>query len=192
MMLLKGSMSRIDPHEYHLSSKEPVLVRNAEPDDANAISALMRNVFDENDYHLSVTEDFKATEDEQRQWIQKALDDPGKLILVAETGGQIVAVLEFDNDYRKRLKHQGTVWISIASNMRDKDLGTALATHGWRWVRDAQLIERVYMHVLETNKRSLALCRKMGFVEEARLKGHVKIAPNHYVDLIILSSTVRQ
>jgi RimJ/RimL family protein N-acetyltransferase len=151
----------------------------------------MKSVFDESDYHLSVTEDFKATDEEQRKWIQKALDDPGKLILVAEAGGKVVAVLEFDNDYRQRLKHQGTVWISIASHMRDRDLGTVLATHGWKWVRANPLIEKVYMHVLQTNERSLGLCRKMGFVEEARLKGHVKLAPGRYVDLVILSAAVR-
>ena len=184
-------MSRVEPREYFLSSQEPVLVRTAEPDDAAAITAVMKDVFDESDYHLSVTEDFKATEEEQRKWIQKALDDPGKLILVAESGGRIVAVLEFDNDYRQRLKHQGTVWVSIASHMRDNDLGTVLASHGWSWVSENPLIEKIYMHVLQTNERSLGLCRKMGFVEEARLKDHVKLAPGRYVDLVILSRAVR-
>ena len=190
-MMLLSLMSRVAPREYPLSSQESVLVRNAEPDDAAAISAVMKDVFDESDYHLSVTADFKATQEEQRTWIQKALDDPGKLILVAEANGHIVAVLEFDNDYRQRLKHQGTVWISIASSMREKDLGTVMGMHGWKWVQENPLIERVYMHVLQTNERSLGLCRKMGFVEEARLKNHVKLAPDRYVDLVILSRMVR-
>lgn len=185
-------MARVDAHEYSLSSQEKVLVRNAVPEDAAAIIELMKDVFDEKEYHLSVTEDFKVTDEEQQKWIQKFLDDPGKLMLVAEMDSKLVAIVEFDNDYRQRLKHQGTVWISIASDMRDKDLGTVLAFHGWQWAEKTPLIERVYMHVLATNERSLALCRKMGFVEEARLRDHVKLAPGQYVDLVILSRYVRE
>jgi RimJ/RimL family protein N-acetyltransferase len=185
-------MGRVDARQYNLSSQEPVLVRNAQPDDAAKIIHLMKDVFDESDYHLSITEDFKTTEEEQRQWIQKFLDDPGKLMLVAEAGGKLVAVLEFDNDYRQRLKHRGTVWVSIASDMRSRDLGTALAIHGLQWVANNPIIEKVYMHVLSTNERSLGLCRKMGFVEEARLKKDVKIRPGEYADLVILSRFVRE
>jgi RimJ/RimL family protein N-acetyltransferase len=184
-------MGRVAAREYTLASQEKVLVRNAEPDDAVRIIALMKDVFDESDYHLSITEDFKTAEEEQRQWIQKFLDDPGKLMLVAEAGDELVAILEFDNDYRQRLKHRGTVWVSIASGMRDRDLGTALAIHGFLWVADNPIIEKVYMHVLSTNERSLGLCRKMGFVEEARLKKDVKIRPGQYADLVILSRFVR-
>jgi RimJ/RimL family protein N-acetyltransferase len=184
-------MGRVDAREYTLASQEKVLVRNAEPDDAARIIALMKDVFDESEYHLSITEDFKTTEPEQRQWIQKFLDDPGKLMLVAETEGKLVGILEFDNDYRQRLKHRGTVWVSIASGMRDRDLGTALALHGFQWVANVPMIEKVYMHVLSTNARSLALCRKMGFVEEARLKKDVKIKPGQYADLVILSRFLR-
>lgn len=184
-------MGRVDAREYTLASQDKVLVRNAEPDDAAAIITLMKDVFDESEYHLSITEDFKTTEEEQRQWIQKFLDDPGKLMLVAEADGKIVAILEFDNDYRQRLKHRGTVWVSIASGMRNRDLGTALGIHGFQWVGTNSLIEKVYMHVLSTNERSLALCRKMGFVEEARLRKDVKLGPGKYADLVILSRFIR-
>lgn len=187
-------MGRIEAIEYALPSKEVVVIRNPVPDDAVAIIAVMRGVFDERAYHLSTPEDFKLTEDEQRQAIQKSLDDPGKLMLVAEikAKGEIVAILEFENDYRQRLKHRGTVWVSIASHMRDQDLGTSLGVQGWKWAMANPLIEKVSMHVLHTNERSLALCRKLGFVEEARLRKDVKLGPGEYADLVILSRTVRE
>jgi len=186
-------MARIEASEHVLPSKEVVVIRNPRPDDAAAIIAVMRDVFEERAFHLSTPEDFKVTEEEQRQAVEKFLDDPGKLMLVAETkGGEIVAILEFDNDYRQRLKHRGTVWVSIASHMRDQDLGTALGIIGWKWALGSSIIEKVYMHVLHTNERSLALCRKLGFVEEARLKKDVKLGPGEYADLVILSRILRE
>ncbi|WP_394826505.1 GNAT family N-acetyltransferase [Pendulispora albinea] len=184
-------MGSVDPCTYTLSSNESVLVRTAAPDDAAGIIHVMKDVFEERDYHLSVPDDFKGTEEEQQAWIQKFIDDPGKLMLVAEKDGVVVAVLEFENDYRQRMKHRGTVWISILRDMRSRDLGTALGISGWRWVQNNPLIEKVYMHVLHTNTRSLGLCKKMGFVEEARLHHDVKLGPGQYADVVILSQHAR-
>ncbi len=183
-------MARVEPVEHRLKSGAVATIRNPRSEDATAIIALMRDVFEEGAYHLSTTADFKVTETEQKEMIEKSLADPGKLMLVAEVGGEIMAILEFDNDYRLRLRHHGTVWVSIGQAARDQDLGTALGIHGWAWAQRSELIEKVSMHVLATNERSLALCRKLGFVEEARLKGDVKLGPGSYADLVILSRQV--
>lgn len=185
-------MGSIQTVEHSLPSNDKAVIRAALPGDAANIIRLMRDVFEEGAYHLSTPEDFKVTEDEQCQMIEKFLGDPGKLMLVAEVAGQIVAILEFDNDYRQRMKHRGTVWISIASHVRDQDLGTAMGIHGWKWAVANPILEKVYMHVLHTNERSLGLCRKLGFVEEARLHKDVKLAPGEYADVIILSKQLRE
>jgi RimJ/RimL family protein N-acetyltransferase len=185
-------MGTIQPSQQILSSGTPVVVRNAVPQDAAGIIEVMRDVFDEREYHLSILDDFTGTEAELRTSIQKFIDDPGKLMLVADAGGRIVAIMEFENDYRTRMKHRGTVWMSIASGMREQDLGTIIALHGWRWAENNPLIEKVYMHVLHTNTRSIGLCRKLGFVEEARLRNDVKLGPGLYADVVILSRYARE
>jgi RimJ/RimL family protein N-acetyltransferase len=51
---------------------------------------------------------------------------------------------------------------------------------------DALKLERVYLRVLATNPRAYAFYRRLGFVEEGRLR-HDTVSENNFVDAFLLS-----
>ncbi len=59
---------------------------------------------------------------------------------------------------------------------------------GIEWARDVG-VRRLKLGVFETNERALALYRKLGFVEEGRLKGEV-VLDGKPVDEILMALTL--
>ncbi len=73
------------------------VIRCPEPDDASNLLTYIRSVAQETGFFIIQPDEFPATEEQERQWIQEHLDDPGKLALIAEVAGKIVGSLSFEN-----------------------------------------------------------------------------------------------
>jgi RimJ/RimL family protein N-acetyltransferase len=180
----------IEAHEVTLATGQKIAIRDARPEDAGALIALITDVFAEQRFHISVPEDFGMNETEQRATIEKIIADRDRLLIVAEENGRLLGFLEVERDARQRLRHRATVWMSIAKEVRGHELGTLMGMAAFAWAQRTPSLEKACMQILHTNERSLALTKKFGFVEEARLHREVKIGPGEYADLVILSRTI--
>lgn len=56
----------------------------------------------------------------------------------------------------------------VDKNFRDKGIGKLLIKGLLDWAESNPLIEKVSLGVFSTNKRAIALYKKMGFIEEGR------------------------
>ncbi|MBA3602371.1 MAG: GNAT family N-acetyltransferase [Parachlamydiaceae bacterium] len=50
------------------------------------------------------------------------------------------------------------------------------------WAKQSDTLEKIELNVRASNGRAIALYKKMGFIEEGRLKNRVKIDQSHYID----------
>jgi RimJ/RimL family protein N-acetyltransferase len=112
------------------------------------------------------------------------LDDPGKIVIVAEREGQIIGLLNFSNGGRKRIAHLGELSMSAHKVWRNRGIGRALLSTLILWAQEHPLIEKVCLEVFANNAGAIALYESLGFQAEGRLRREIKLGPGEYIDTI--------
>ena len=72
-----------------------VSLRTGNLDDADALLDVQRIVVSENEFMISVLEEFEETTEQQRSWIQKILENERETIIVAEIKGKVIGLIVF-------------------------------------------------------------------------------------------------
>jgi RimJ/RimL family protein N-acetyltransferase len=167
-----------------------VLLRTGQLDDAKAILDIQRDVISENEYWIATPEEFNKTIMQQRNSIEKILENERETIIVAEVNRKVVGWLEFESQTRKKISHTGSFGIMIHKDYRGMGIGRMLVNELLNWAEKNPLIEKVSLGVFSTNQRAIALYKSMGFVEEGRKIKEVKMNENEYVDDILMYKLV--
>ena len=147
----------------------PFRVREALPTDATALV----------DYHaelvrsraLVVTEegDPLPTREKKEQQLVAALGREHEITLVAEADGRLMGQLNFRSGERRRVRHSGSIGISVDTAWRGRGVGRALMEDLIAWCRERGVVKKLALGVMPDNAPALALYRKLGFVEEGRV-----------------------
>ncbi|MEK3886384.1 GNAT family N-acetyltransferase [Bacillus sp. FSL K6-3431] len=167
-----------------------VLIRTGLLNDAKIILDIQQVVISENEFMITVSEEFNKSIDQQRKWIQKIIDNERETIIVAELNGIVVGWLVLQSQNRKRLYHTGSLGMMIHKDFRELGIGKMLINELLHWAELNPLIEKVCLGVLSTNLRAIALYKSMGFVEEGRKVKAIKLNANKYVDDILMYKMV--
>lgn len=167
-----------------------VSLRTGNLDDAEALLEIQREVVSENEFMISVLEEFEETTEQQRSWIQKVLENERETIIVAEIKGKVIGLIVFRSKNTKRLAHTGYFTTMIKKDYRDMGIGKLLIKELLNWAEQNPLIEKVSLGVLSTNQRAIALYKSVGFVEEGRKIKEVKFSEDLYVDDILMYKLV--
>jgi RimJ/RimL family protein N-acetyltransferase len=179
-------MATIPAKQFTSRIGDPFIIRSAEPDDAAKVIAYMQAVTRESDFLLIEPDEFKMTEDEERQWIQYHLDSPGKICLVTEASGVVIGSLGCENGQRRRAVHRGTFGMSVLKEWQGQGVGRAMLECLLEWAKANPLIEKVGLGVFASNESAIRLYQKFGFVEEGRQPKDIKTGPGKYHDVILM------
>lgn len=173
----------------------PFVVREAEVTDAGQIIAHTRAILTEPWWMITEPDEFRFTVDQEEGWILGFREQPHGLLLVADVGAaearQIVGVLGFNTQARRRLQHRGRIGLSVQIPYRGLGIGQALLQTLLDWATVEPGLERIELSVFAHNTRALDLYRKLGFVEEARLPRTVKLADGTYYDDVMMVKWVK-
>lgn len=183
-------MPNFEPREYTLKSGERAIVRSARTEDAARMHEITLEAMGEGEYHITEADEFPFTVEQGAQWIAQCAASESDLLLVGEVAGVVQGMLNFEVGNRRRTRHAGTVAMSIDSGWRERGLGFALMDALLRWAEGQPQIERVGLTLLSSNTRARGLYEKMGFVEEGRRVKSLKIAPDRYVDEVLMGRQV--
>ncbi|WP_163099792.1 GNAT family N-acetyltransferase [Peribacillus alkalitolerans] len=163
-----------------------VIIRTGHLDDADTVLDIQRDVISESDYFIAVSDEYNKTLEQQREWLQKLLENDRETILVAEINGVVVGLIVFSSQNRKRLSHTGSFGMMISKDYRNIGIGKMLLKSLLEWATNNPLIEKVSLGVFSTNHRAISLYKSMGFIEEGRKIKEFKINDNEYVDDILM------
>lgn len=83
-------MGEIIAKQSVLKTGEIVLLRTAVPEDTERVYELARSVMEESEFVVTTPEEMSLTIEQERNWIQSHLEDPGKLMVVAEFFGAVI------------------------------------------------------------------------------------------------------
>lgn len=184
-------MSSIDAYKCVLPGGREVLMRSGTCEDAMQVFALVwASVLEEQLHDLNTLEDL-PTREHERKWVEMLEQAPEKVLLLAESQGEVVGFLSFSNGHLKRLSHQGEISISVKQEWRDQGLGRQLFLTLFAWAERHPHIEKLCLQVISTNMRAIHLYQALGFVEEGRLQRQVKITEDQYIDLVLMGKWMK-
>jgi RimJ/RimL family protein N-acetyltransferase len=183
-------MPVLEPREYTLKSGERAIVRSPVAEDAARMREITLEAMGEGAYHITEADEFPFTVEQIAGWIALCAASESNLLLVAEVDGVVQGSLNFEVGERRRTRHAGTVAMSVDARFRERGLGFALMDALLRWAEGQPQIERVGLSVLSSNARARGLYEKMGFVEEGRRVKALKLAPDRYVDEVLMARAV--
>ncbi|MFG6147599.1 GNAT family N-acetyltransferase [Halobacillus sp. B23F22_1] len=167
-----------------------VIIRTGELNDAKTILNLQRDVITEDEYLISVPEEFNKTIEQQRDSIQRLLENERETLFVAEIDKEVVGWIAFQSPDRQRLSHTGSFGMMLHKDFRGLGIGARLIKKLLLWTEEHPCIEKVSLGVFSTNKRAIDLYKGMGFIEEGRKKKEIKLGENKYVDDVLMYKLV--
>ncbi|MGN7115533.1 GNAT family N-acetyltransferase [Lysinibacillus odysseyi] len=95
-------------------------------EDAEMMVRIQKEVVEEEDFLLTDPTEFHKTVDDQKQWIQRILQNSRETILVAEVDAKIAGWLVFQSPNRVRLNHTGSFGMMISKEYRNMQIGRRL------------------------------------------------------------------
>jgi RimJ/RimL family protein N-acetyltransferase len=111
--------------------------------------------------------------------------------LLAWHGDQVVADATVHKNLGGWMKHVGTIRIVVAANFQRKGLGAVLANELFLHALKSGL-EKIVAEMMETQQGAKKVFEKLGFKQEAVLRGHVRDQIGIRHDLLILTKDLEE
>lgn len=162
-----------------------ITIRKAKIEDANAILTAEQEIAQTPGYFCSQPHELSKQNVEKT--IKTLAESKKGIYLVAECEGNIVGHAFLEALHLHSICHVAQLTIGVHHGWQEKGIGTSLMQELIAWAKHSGTIEKIELNVRASNSRAIALYKKMGFVEEGRLKKRIKISPNHYVDDILMA-----
>lgn len=146
-----------------------IVIRPAEPGDAEAFVELARVIGAEEGSWLLTTEEWRSVADERR-YLRAVRRHPDAAVFVAEDDGTIIGRLSLSRDVHPASRHVGDLGLMVASTHRRRGVGRALLEQGVSWAAASE-IQKLELHVFPWNEPAIALYESFGFEREGLRRG---------------------
>lgn len=171
-MLRAASDPRMtDVTRTRLTDGRAAVIRPAVPDDAQMITDFVNVIGAEGRFVLRERATWSIAEERKTLG---AADGQRAAFFVAEVAGRLSGMINLSRGQWTKDAHLAELGMSCLPDCRGVGLGTALLARGMAWARSVG-VRKLTLEVFASNDRAIALYRKAGFVEEARLRGQYLI-----------------
>jgi RimJ/RimL family protein N-acetyltransferase len=179
-------VGQIESGVYRLKDGAEITLRTAVEQDAAPLLVTITAYIANNEGMSWAPDEYRKTEDERREFIQRKLDNPAEILILAELGGEIVGNIDFHVGSRQRTAHAGEFGMGMLPRVRSRGLGTLLLNRLIAWAQEVPQLEKINLRVISNNPRAMALYRKLGFLEEGRRVREIKYSDGSYADEILM------
>ena len=164
-----------------------MIIRRAEPSDAEGLTRLGEAVGSEPEGWLVTTNGWRRVSDERR-YLRAIRRYPNAAVFVAEDEGHIVGRLSVARDQHPASKHVADLGLMVAMSHRRRGIGTKLLEAALEWARQSE-VRKLELHVFPHNEAAIRLYENFGFVREGYRRGHYRRG-SQYVDAILMAYDV--
>jgi RimJ/RimL family protein N-acetyltransferase len=164
-----------------------MIIRRAEPSDAEGLTRLGEAVGSEPEGWLVTTNGWREVSDERR-YLRAIRRYPNAAVFVAEDEGRIVGRLSIARDQHPASRHVADLGLMVAISHRRRGIGTKLLEAALDWARHSE-VRKLELHVFPHNEAAIKLYENFGFVQEGYRRGHYRRG-NEYVDAILMAYEV--
>ncbi|OGW48150.1 MAG: hypothetical protein A2078_01100 [Nitrospirae bacterium GWC2_57_9] len=166
-----------------------IMIRPANPDDSCAILNTVRSNALERSYVLM--EQYGKDIAAEREYIS-GLDSKRNLLIVAAAASDLVgclAALQADAGMRSETQHIVHIGLHLSEPFRGLGIGPKLLEYSIEWA-DAMGFKKIQANIFTTNRRSLSLFSKAGFVEEGVRQNRIRMG-SHYVNEVLMGKMLQ-
>lgn len=171
-------------NEHITNDQQKFIIRRPTEEDAERIIDYSKIIFASTDQVLNTLEEYTITVEQEKSWISNFNKNPNALLQIAELNGELVGLLFFAANAKKKNSHTGEFGVSVHPNFQGLGIGRALIETLLQWAKTNRQIEKVSLCVFATNANAIKLYQRMGFIEEGRQVKGVKQSNGNYVDVI--------
>ena len=161
-----------------------MIIRRAEPSDAQGLKDLGDAVGAEPEGWLVTTNGWRTAADERR-YLRAIKRYPHAAVFVADDDGRIVGRLSIARDQHPASRHVADLGLMVAASHRRRGIGTALLEAATEWARAAD-VSKLELHVFPWNEAAISLYERFGFVQEGLRRAHYRRG-DEYVDAILMA-----
>ncbi len=161
-----------------------MIVRRAEPADAEGLKVLGDAVGAEPEGWLVTTNGWRNISDERR-YLRAIRRYPNAAVFVAEDNGLIVGRLSIARDDHPASRHVADLGLMVAASHRRRGIGSALLEAAVEWARKSG-VRKLELHVFPWNTPAIALYESFGFVQEGYRKSHYQRG-DEFVDAVLMA-----
>ena len=161
-----------------------MIVRHAEPADAQGLQELGDAVGAEPEGWLVSTNGWRSAADERR-YLRAIRRYPNAAVFVAEDDGRIVGRLSVARDQHPASRHVADLGLMVAASHRRRGIGTKLLEAAVEWAR-ASGVRKLELHVFPWNEPAIRLYENFGFVREGYRRAHYRRGED-YVDAVLMA-----
>ncbi len=163
-----------------------LLVRHADPRDAERLVELASAVAGEPEGWLLADSRWRSAQQERR-YIRLLRGHPDAALLLAEAeGGEIVGRLSVSRDPHPSSAHVADLGLMVAGAHRRRGIASALMLAVEEWAREAG-VRKLELHVFPHNAPARALYAKLGYAEEGFRHEHYRRPDGRYTDAILMA-----
>jgi RimJ/RimL family protein N-acetyltransferase len=181
---LREALAKINMKEHLTKDGRRFTIRRPTIDYAEAIINYSKLLFASTDQVLTVPEEYLMTVEKEIKWIEDLNNNANALLLVAEINNNVVGLLFFMPNSKKKILHTGEFGVSVHPDYQSQGIGKLLVESLVKWARQNVQIEKVFLQVFATNSNAIRLYKKLGFIEEGRHIKAIKQSDGNYVDVI--------
>ncbi len=166
-----------------------ITIRQARLEDASHLAQAEREIAQRPG--MLVSKPNELTDAQFQATIEKLSQRNDGQYLVAEENGNIVGHAVLVPLHLAAISHVANLTLVVNEGWQGKGIGTLLLQHLIDWAKSSSTIEKIELSVRASNARAIGLYKKMGFVEEGRLKNRIKIGAREYIDDVLMAFFVK-
>ncbi len=110
------------------------------------------------------------------------IEKPTTRYMVVEKDGKLIGHAFLEQMGLQAVAHIMRLTIAVHEGHQGQGVGQLLLQNLIDWAKSTSHVEKIELHVRASNTAAIALYKKMGFVEEGRLKRRIKISETEYLD----------
>lgn len=166
--------------EIKLKNGKTAILRSPIKEDAQAMIDYLNIIGGENDFITFGKNEFSMSVEAEQDYIERinSMDNSKNVLIIIED--EIVGIASITSVQKERMKHNGTLGISIRKKYWGIGLGSDIMAYLINWAKSNKITKKINLLVREDNIRGVKLYEKFGFEKEGLLKKDICVNGVYY------------
>ena len=166
--------------EIKLKNGKTAILRSPNKEDAQAMIDYLNIIGGESDFITFGKNEFSMSVEAEQDYIERinSMDNSNNVLIIIEN--EIVGIASITSVQKERMKHNGTLGISLRKKYWGIGLGSEIMAYLIDWAKSNKITKKINLLVREDNIRGVKLYEKFGFEKEGLLKKDMYVNGVYY------------
>lgn len=166
--------------EIKLKNGKTAILRSPIKEDAQAMIDYLNIIGGESDFITFGKNEFSMSVEAEQDYIERinSMNNSKNVLIIIEN--EIVGIASITSVQKERMKHNGTLGISIRKKYWGIGLGSEIMAYLIDWAKSNKITKKINLLVREDNIRGVKLYEKFGFEKEGLLKKDICVNGVYY------------